>query len=219
VSGVEDAGFEVRDQLLWLFDRGLPKSRKLPGGRATTLKPAYEPVLVVRKPLSGTVLANIERHGTGALNIDAARIPRLGAPGYWPANVALSHSADCPLALVDSNSPGPSRIFYSAKATHEEREAGCTELPAQPTRIFTGSSHPTRLVRNIHPTVKPISLMRWLVKLAVPEDGVVLDPFAGSGSTGIAAVLEGRRFLGIERDERYLDIACARLTHWARERE
>jgi DNA modification methylase len=218
VSGVEDAGFEVRDQVIWLFDSGLPKSGKLPGGCATTLKPAYEPVVVDRKPLTGTVLTNIERHGTGALNIDAARIPRQGAPAYWPANVALAHSRDCPLALVDGQASGPSRLFHCAKATHEEREAGCTQLPVQPTRIFTGPSHPTRLVRNIHPTVKPVSLMRWLVRLAVPADGLVLDPFCGSGSTGIAAVLEGRRFLGIERDERYTTIACARLTHWAGER-
>ena len=75
-----------------------------------------------------------------------------------------------------------------------------------------------RVRRNIHPTVKPIELMRWLIRLAVPEGGVVLDPFAGSGSTGIAAVLEDRRFVGIEREEGYIDIACARLTHWAKER-
>jgi DNA modification methylase len=72
-------------------------------------------------------------------------------------------------------------------------------------------------VRNVHPTVKPLELMRWLIRLAVPPGGIVLDPFAGSGSTGIAAVLEGRAFLGIEREARYVDVACARLTHWARE--
>ncbi|HEX3510034.1 MAG TPA: site-specific DNA-methyltransferase [Solirubrobacteraceae bacterium] len=217
VSGAEDAGWEARDLVLWLFDRGMPKSPRLPGGRATTLKPAYEPILVARKPFAGTVMANIERHGTGALNVDAGRIPRPEASGYWPANVAMSHSADCPVALVDGTSSGPSRIFHCTKATHNEREAGCNQLPVQPTQIFTGRHHPTRLVRNIHPTVKPISLMRWLVRLATPADGLVLDPFCGSGTTGIASVLEGRRFLGIERDERYIDIACARLTHWAKE--
>ncbi len=206
VAGVEDAGLEVRDQVLWLFDRGIPKSRNLPGGRGTTLKPAYEPVLIARKPFRGTTIANIERYGTGALNIDATRINRPEATGYWPANVVVSEGA------------GTSRIFYSAKATRDEREAGCEALPVKPTQVYTGRSHPTRLVRNIHPTVKPLALMRWLTRLAVPEGGLVLDPFAGSGSSGIAAVLEGRRFLGIERDERYIDIACARLTHWARAR-
>jgi len=208
VAGVEDAGLEVRDQVLWLFDRGVPKSRKLPGGRGTTLKPAYEPVLIARKPFDRTVMANIERHGTGALNIDAARISRDGHLGYWPATVAVSPRA---------TDEGASRIFFCARATHQEREAGCAELPVRPTQIYTGRSHPTRLVRNIHPTVKPLSLMRWLIRLAVPEGGLVLDPFAGSGSTGIAAVVEGRRFLGIERDARYVDVACARLTHWAGE--
>jgi site-specific DNA-methyltransferase (adenine-specific) len=203
VAGIEDAGLEIRDQVLWLFDRGIPKSRNLPGGRGTALKPAYEPVLIARKPFRGTTIATIERYGTGALNIDASRIARPHGHGYWPANVVVSEGA------------GPSRIFYSAKATRHEREAGCDQLVVQPTQVYTGRSHPTRLVRNIHPTVKPLALMRWLTRLAVPAGGLVLDPFAGSGSSGIAAVLDGRRFLGIERDERYIDIACARLTHWA----
>lgn len=86
-------------------------------------------------------------------------------------------------------------------------------------QIFTGKHHPARLVRNLHPTVKPLALMRWLIRLAVPEGGVVLDPFTGSGSTGAAAMLEGRRFLGIEREGDYVDIACARLAHWARHAE
>jgi site-specific DNA-methyltransferase (adenine-specific) len=68
--------------------------------------------------------------------------------------------------------------------------------------------------RNPHPTVKPIELMRWLVRLASPPRGLVLDPFCGSGSTGIAARIEGRLFLGIERDASYVPIACARITHW-----
>jgi DNA modification methylase len=76
-------------------------------------------------------------------------------------------------------------------------------------------SRAPRVLRNIHPTVKPLELMRWLVRLITPPGGLVLDPFTGSGSTGAAAVLEGRLFLGIEREGKYVDIACARLTHWA----
>ena len=72
-----------------------------------------------------------------------------------------------------------------------------------------------RLRHNIHPTVKPVSLMRWLVALITPPGGLILDPFAGSASTGIGALLEGRMFLGLEREAAYVDIACARLTHWA----
>jgi DNA modification methylase len=216
--GVEDAGLEIRDTLLWLYTQSTPKARRLPGGLATMLKPAYEPALLARKPLVGTTLRTIQAWGTGALNVDAAR-----ADG-WPTNLALSHApgctedrctSDCPAALIDAKRPDlrPSRFFYSAKATKREREAGCEQLPLQSDRLYSRPA--VRVRRNIHPTVKPISLMRWLVKLTTPLDGVVLDPFTGSASTGIAAVLEGRAFLGIEREAAYVDIACARLTHWA----
>jgi DNA modification methylase len=225
VCGVEDAGLEVRDQLLWLKAQGLPKSRRLPDGRATTLKPAYEPILIARKPFDGDVITNLQAFGTGALNIDAARIPReTGATGYWPANLALSHASacetdacvdDCPVGIIPERH---SRLFFCAKATRREREAGCEALPERSVQIFTGKHHPPRYVRNTHPTVKPIALMRWLVKLAVPPGGCVLDPFCGSGTTGVAAVLEDRVFLGIEREPEYVDVACARLTHWAKVR-
>lgn len=216
VAGVEDAELEVRDQVLWLYGQGIPKSRRLPGGRAGALKPAYEPILLARAPLAGTLPENVDRYGTGALNIEAASVPRPTAnAGYWPANVAFSHSPDCPEALIAEPASGPSRLFYCAKATRQEREAGCGALPVRKVPLYTGPSRKPRLVRNSHPTVKPIDLMRWLVRLAVPEGGVVLDPFCGSGTTGAAAVLEGRRFVGIERENQYIDVACARLTHWA----
>jgi site-specific DNA-methyltransferase (adenine-specific) len=224
VCGVEDAGLEVRDQLLWLHAQGLPKSRRLPGGLGTTLKPAYEPVLLARKPFEGRVLDNLDAVGTGALNINAARIPREGgATGYWPAHVALSHAPackndscaeDCPVPVLDAS---VSRLFFCAKATRREREAGCERLPERPVQVYTGKHHPPRIVRNIHPTVKPVELMRWLVRLITPPGGLVLDPFAGSGTTGIAAVQEDRLFLGVEREPEYVDIACARIAHWARE--
>ena len=218
VAGIEDAGLEIRDQLLWLYGQGVPKSRRLPGGRGGALKPAYEPVLLARAPLVGSLAANLERYGTGALNIERSRVPRCGGQaGYWPANITLSHSPDCPAALMDEPAPDEahSRLFYCAKATRTERETGCEQIPATAVKIFNGHHHPARVVHNIHPTVKPIALMRWLIRLAVPEGGVVLDPFCGSGSTGAAAVLEGRRFVGIEREGDYIDVACARLAHWA----
>jgi site-specific DNA-methyltransferase (adenine-specific) len=222
ISGVEDAGLEIRDQLLWLNGQGIPKSRRLPDGQATTLKPAYEPILLARRPLRGTVLANLEAFGTGALNTEANRVHSTAtAEGYWPANVTLSHAPgctrvscteDCPASfLTDSQS----RLFFCAKASRREREAGCELLPPRLVQVYTGKHHPARLARNTHPTVKPLALMRWLVRLITPADALVLDPFTGSGTTGIAAVLEGRRFLGIEREPEYVDIACARMTHWA----
>lgn len=217
-SGVEDAGLEVRDVLMWVYGQGAPKARKLPGGRAAMLRPAYEPILLARKPLASTTSRNVEEWGTGALNTEASRVT-----GYWPSHLVLSHApdcttsctADCPLRLLDARRPDlrPSRMFYEAKASKREREAGCDDLPLRSDLIFSRPA--PRLRRNIHPTVKPLALMRWLVALITPPGGVVLDPFAGSGSTGIGAVLEGRTFLGLEREVPYVDIACARLNHWA----
>jgi site-specific DNA-methyltransferase (adenine-specific) len=221
VAGVEDAGFEVRDQLLWLYAQGVPKSH-------ASLKPAYEPALLARKPLDGRLDANLARYGTGALQIDAARVARReGGRGFWPANVTLSHAArcrrqrcqdDCPVALVDCE-PRPgrevSRLFFTSKASRREREAGCETLPLRTAPIYPHGPGMVREVHNSHPTVKPLALMRWMVRLLCPPGGTVLDPFTGSGSTGAAAILEGRRFVGIERDGRYVPIACARLAHWA----
>jgi site-specific DNA-methyltransferase (adenine-specific) len=212
VSGTEDAGLEVRDVLMWLYAQGMPKSRRMPGGTGTGMKPAYEPILLARAPLDGNTQATVDAWGTGALNIEASRV---GEAAYWPANVALSHAPDCPAALVDGDAAGPSRLFFCAKSSRKEREAGCELLPHREAMLYTGKRYSPRVRANIHPTVKPLALMRWLVRLVTPPGGVVLDPFSGSGSTGIAAVLEGRMFLGVEREGEYVDIACARLTHHA----
>jgi site-specific DNA-methyltransferase (adenine-specific) len=186
-------------------------------GWGTALKPAYEPVILIRKPLEGTVAKNVLKHGTGAINIDACRVgdeARVNAPagnkaggnslnlsvtgmprdaqareclGRYPANVILDEEiADL---LGDKQ-----RFFYCAKTSPQERHAGVD--------------------RNVHPTVKPIDLMRYLCRLITPPKGTVLDPFAGSGSTGCAAVLEGFKFIGIEREEEYAEIAQQRVEHW-----
>jgi site-specific DNA-methyltransferase (adenine-specific) len=98
------------------------------------------------------------------------------------------------------------RFFYAPKAPRHERDAGCEQLPRRVVQTYKIGA------RN----VKPIELMRWLVRLLTPHGGLVLDPFAGSGSTGAAAVLEGARFFGIEQDSEYVRIAQARIKHWAR---
>jgi site-specific DNA-methyltransferase (adenine-specific) len=222
-SGLEDAGFEVRDLLLWLYGGGVPKNG-LRHGRASGLKPAYEPIALARKPLDGSLDRNEERFGTGRLGIDDARIPSTdGESGRWPANVTLSHSphctrtrcrSTCAVGLLDRSHPSrPSRFFYCAKPSRAERDAGCADLAAKRMRIY--GSRDTRPRRNTHPTVKPVDLMRWLVRLACPPGGTVLDPFTGSGSTGVAALHESRGFVGIERDPEYVRIARARLTHTA----
>jgi DNA modification methylase len=238
IAGIEDAGLEVRDQLLWLYGSGVPKSRRLPRGLGSALKPTYEPIVLARRlidPATPATLANVARHGTGALNIDAARIERPRSEptgeGFWPPNLALSHEAGCHAAtcrpacvirLIDEiaareRQPGAapfSRLFYAAKTAQAEREAGCEQLEARVSPIFSHGVGTPKPRANSHPTVKPIGLMRWIVRLVVPPGGVVLDPFAGSGSTGIAAVLEGRQFVGIERQAEYVRIARARLQHW-----
>jgi site-specific DNA-methyltransferase (adenine-specific) len=239
--GLEAAGLELRDTLMWIQGQGFPAAQPQSDGRASRLKPAYEPILLARKPLDGSLTQNLSRYGTGAMNIDACRISDATARcpgegrahgrtadirGRWPANLLLSHAGtctsggcdrDCPIALLGARH----RFFYCAKARRPEREAGCERLPRRTIQTLkVGAANEQRArtfpVANIHPTVKPIELMRWLVRLISPADGLVLDPFTGSGSTGAAAVLEGRRFLGIEREADYVPIARARIAHWAR---
>jgi DNA modification methylase len=221
---IEEAGFELRDTLMWLHAQGFPKSRSLGAGAegwGTTLKPAYEPILLARKPLAGTTAENRAAHGTGAIHIEACRVLAPGHDGRWPANVVLSHGGrcgaaacggDCPVGALDARA----RFFFCAKPSRRERDSGCERLPRRTTQTFKigargegrACAHP---VANIHPTVKPVELMRWIVRLIAPPEGLVLDPFAGSGSTGIAAVLERRRFIGIEREREYVRIARARI--------
>lgn len=195
-----------------------PEARQWQGW-GTALKPALEPITVARKPLIGTVAENVLAHGTGAINVDGCRVGdevRYNAPagnsknpntatgpaqaggfgmkadsagstvaGRWPANL-IHDGSDEVLALAGD----AARFFYCAKASKSDRGAG-----------------------NVHPTVKPTDLMRYLCRLVTPPGGVVLDPFMGSGSTGKAAMLEGFRFIGCELSHEYLAIAQARIQH------
>lgn len=306
---IEDAGFEIRDMLAWVYGSGFPKSldvgkaidkaagaerriiaegapvkRMIPGadqhatgswikdngrvfvptttepateaarqwdGWGTALKPAFEPITLARKPLAGTVAANVMEHGTGALNIDGCRVGMGGEDtrrnarggdngligsgtfkirerraedqqeraGRWPANLIHDGSDEVVTLFPQTTSVGhtpaargrgglstsghagqdgiaerhheagsAARFFYCAKAAASERGDG-----------------------NNHPTVKPLALMRWLLTLVATPGGLVLDPFLGSGSTGVAAADLGLRFVGIERERRYFDIACERI--------
>lgn len=228
--GIEDAGLELRDTLMWLYGTGMPKSRRYPGGTGTSLKPAWEPILLARKPPTGTVAANADEYGTGRLNIDACR----SDGERYPANVLLGHTPDCTdgscapgcaLRLIDETAllvgvPRPvSRLFYCPKASRKERDAGCDHLTAQKLDLFPQRGSGTSSARNAHPTVKPLTLMRWLVRLVTPPGGLVVDPFCGSGSTGAAAVSEERAFVGIEREAQYVQIARSRIAHWSPEEQ
>ncbi len=231
-------------------------------GWGTALKPAYEPIILARKPLGGRTVAQcVAEYGTGALNIDGCRLEtseHLGGGAYgsdaqkrisgvwqtadrsdgqgsgfrngigsftqplgrWPPNVAMDETAAARLNAEG----GTSRFFYVAKASREERERGCEDLPQRTAGEATdrqdgsaglkspraGASR-THGARNHHPTVKPGALMRWLVRLVAPPGGLVLDPFAGSGTTGLACIKEQCHFLGIEREAEYVAIANARL--------
>ena len=398
---VEDAGFEVRDCIQWVYGQGFPKS--LDAGRAdpdwrgwgTALKPAQEPIVLARKPLAGTVAANLQQHSTGALHIDAARVATAGgspaatrreqsrktgkvptrpseskpdqivsrttperymeerageALGRWPANLVLSHAADCehlgtkkvkgiggtaagrcqgvdsdvydggwksghpragqqigfldddgleevedwrcgddcPVAALDRQTGesqsgvavqrhgggqqifgginpgqggggqqrpdagfgdfgGASRFFYCTKAPQSERWFICRDCdvvgrktadaesdpdcPVHGTNektadfgpLFGGTIDPRCACASnardahldhdveLHPTQKPTDLISWLVRLVTPANGVVLDPFNGSGTTGVACIREGVRYIGIERYAPYLRISRARI--------
>jgi DNA methylase len=309
---IEDAGFEVRDAVMWVYGSGFPKSmdiskaidkmhgveREVMGrsssglgagqfttvagvdggygfkseydvtepatedaeiwrGWGTSLKPAWEPVIVARKPLVGTAAECSLEHGCGGINVDACRVGTEGGsraiagsepdylnnvygtgmggnpkdPNYkagrWPANVVHDgseevvglfpaqagggsanrerHSAARSGAALNLNTEGSvsangvghndsgsaARFFYAAKADDSDRPHG------------KGST--------THPTVKPLDLMRYLVRLVCLRGGTVLDPFMGSGSTGCAALEEGMAFVGVEQSQEYADIAVGRL--------
>jgi site-specific DNA-methyltransferase (adenine-specific) len=136
--------------------------------------------------------------------------------GRWPANVLFDERAAESLGE-------PSRFFYVAKASGKERTAGLENMPDKKKPGWSsGELNPgsfqskmtKKEAKNVHPTVKPITLMRYLCRLVTPPGGTVLDPFTGSGSTGCGAVLEGFDFVGIEREEEYIIIAEARISHW-----
>ena len=307
---IEDAGFEIRDQIMWIYSQGFPKSmdvskaidkaagaeREVVGvaagmgkqnpewngtaqGRAensfkpeysltapstdaakqwsgwgTALKPAHEPICVARKPLIGTVAANVQQHGTGALNIDGCRVELNGdykckangrpsqtglddnydpananrpdTVGRWPANVIHDGSEEV-VSLFPQTSSGTGAVKRVSAAENEGNRGsalGAESRPAGTEMICYGdsgsaarffycakTSKSERGLGNIHPTVKPLVLMRYLCRIVTPPGGVVLDPFTGSGTTGIAAMREGFGFIGIELKPEYASIANARL--------
>ena len=229
VAGIEDAGFEIRDVLMWLYSSGMPKSRRLPRDRATALKPAYEPIVLARRPLDTTAEEAASWGGVGTLDVGSCRVH-----GRHPANVLFSHRPECRARRCGTNCPvskveaggferragtrlSLDRVFYCSKASRRERDAGCESLPIHKLNLFPRAgrrpgSEP-RPVRNHHPTVKPVEVMRWLVRLSCPEEGILLDPFCGSGTTGIAAALEGRPFIGIEKVASFAAVAKARIAH------
>ena len=199
-----------------------PEAKLWNGWKSHGLKPAYEPIIIAMKSNEGSYANNALKHGVAGLNIDGGRIPmkdrkeylkkRNSFRGYdgkktnwgvtqdtdmqieasnigrFPANIILDEEAAEQLGE-------PSRFFYVAKASKSERNAGCEEIDG-----------------NKHPTIKPLKLMEYLCTLTkTPTGGIVLDPFAGSGTTCMACKKTGRPFIGIEQDKEYCKIAEARI--------
>ncbi len=222
-------------------------------GWGTALKPAFEPIAVARKPLVGTVAANVLAHGTGALNVDGCRIegvggsdregeasqeqrytdrgatnfaalpgPRGGSPaGRWPANVVLDESQAAALDEqsgdlqgATSYSNGTTRNVYSDHIRSTDLQPGYGDNGGASRFFYTAKADSGERVKVngvAHPTVKPLSLMRWLVRLVTPPGGTVLEPFAGSGTTVEACVLEGFQCIAIEREAEYLPLIQQRI--------
>ena len=226
VIPIEDVGFEIRDQLMWLYGSGFPKSYNIGKkieeyeGWGTALKPAHEPIVMARKPFKGSVAENVLEHGTGGINIDECLVG--GEQGRFPANVMHDGSDVVKDIFPDTKPAGNKSAFtnknleYNAtsyKLSNYKNPKIQGDIGGSASRYFycAKASKKDREGGNNHPTVKPTELMRYLCRLVTPKDGVILDPFMGSGSTGKGALLEGFEFIGIEMDREYFDIACARL--------
>jgi hypothetical protein len=221
-------------------------------GWGTALKPAWEPIIVARKPLVGTVAENVLTHGTGAINVDGCRVGIASGDqkseggrklarhqetngfdggwkskttnlddglGRWPANLIHDGSEEV-VGLFPANVKGGTwnrtagaRHFNNDGEPTDYQTSGSDSSSGSAARFFycAKASKADRGGDNKHPTVKPTDLMRYLCRLVTPPGGVVLDPFTGSGSTGKAATLEGFRFIGIEREAEYVEIAKARI--------
>jgi site-specific DNA-methyltransferase (adenine-specific) len=256
---IEDAGFEIRDMIAWVYGSGFPKSldvskaidkaagaeRVVVGvagksgsvrncmagdfaggeymsttpatdaarqwqGWGTALKPALEPITVARKPLVGTVVANVLAHGTGAINIDGCRVEtddNLNGGAYSNGIKDLSAATSYATGVHAGSFVQPTGR-WPANLIHDGGE-----FLGEQSRFFycAKASKADRGDDNNHPTVKPTDLMRYLCRLVTPPGGVIFDPFMGSGSTGKAALLEGFQFIGCELSDEYTAIANARL--------
>ncbi|MFZ4402479.1 MAG: DNA-methyltransferase [Pseudobdellovibrionaceae bacterium] len=204
-------------------------------GWGTALKPASEHWILIQKPISEhNIAANVLKHGVGGINIDQSRIPIHGKipsatnldfreggflwdagtrsqssvyhqhpSGRFPANVILTRSndLDCPARVMNDQSEREVEVAQYFKNFKPEAPFLYCKKPGKDERDPL----------NNHPTVKPLRLMRYLCKMLTPPNGTVLDPFMGSGTTGVAALFEKYNFIGIERDENYHQIATKRL--------
>ena len=214
-------------------------------GYGSAVKPSVEPCVLARKPLAESSIARqVLATGTGALNLDACRFAPGDPmwPGPDDGELPSTHArGDTPgtsyeLGAIEQNQTAgqllgryPANLIYCPKPSRAERDRGCEGLPpmagheavdrAEGSAGLTpraGAGGTAKAILNHHNTVKPIHLMRWLCRLVGGQKGsIILDPFMGSGTTGIAALAEGFSFVGIEQEEPYMRIAAARINHYA----
>lgn len=258
-SGIEDAGFEIRDSIAWLYGQGMPKSPKigrliaeLPDGDplaaeawkgfSAQLRPSFEPIVMARKPLDKLLVNTVLTHGTGALNIDGCRFggPSTSAKlreaareaarrgiAWGTAGIASSAASSAHWAETEADTLGrwpANAVLDTSQAAALDSEAGVRNSgygdKGFASRFFpifryepkAPTSERPKVGGVQHPTVKPLNLMHWLVRLITPPGGIVLDPFAGSGTTLEAALTEGVRTIGIEREADYLPLILSRIT-------
>ena len=268
-----DEGLRSGEQLPWIpSEQGrfpsnvigeIPDYQKYFYNPEVSSKPAHEPICLARKPIKvGSVANNVQIHGTGALNIDATRIEwddeakerneKINASGGVKIGIGierygniggeeqsngkkvmLNEQGRFPSNVIGEIADGYQKYFYCPKVSRAERHMGFED----PGPLFSGMSRvevnmggltnsseknknntrgdvEKKSAGNNHPTVKPVELMKYLIKLITPAGGTVLDPFCGSGSTGMAAVELGYAFVGVELDARYCQIASKRITAW-----
>ena len=207
---------------MWIYGSGFPKSLNLGDGWGTALKPAHEPIVMARKFIEGTNKNNKEKHGTGGINIDGCRIPH--EKGRFPANV-MHDGSDVVQDIFPKTSKstggktksdfGDIYGTYSGDVLSSSSGGFGDEGTAARYFYCPKVSKCERGEDNTHPTVKPQELMKYLCRLVTPKGGTVLDPFMGSGSTGMAAKDEGFEFIGIEREKEYFEIAEKRISSYA----
>lgn len=178
-------------------------------GWGTALKPSHNPIVLARKPMTTTIAENVITHGVGAINIKSCMIK-----DKWPANVIVDD-------FVSKNIENNSSFFFVPRVSSSEKNLGIagnfekindTYTISESIINFFDQSNVT--IKNNHATVKPIDLMRYLIRLITPDGGIVLDPFLGSGTTGCAAILESKLFIGMEINEDYIHTAMARMYYW-----
>jgi len=203
---VEDAGFKIKDQIMWMTTTKMPKHNRL--------KPAHEPIVVAQKPYQGTLQNNFEKWGCGLIDTENTRVPwDKKPPTGWVKDGAKRRTfgrdgkttgTQEEFGTVDANPAGryPSNIIGDVLPEHQKYF-----YAPRATRKEKGSD-------NDHPTVKPIDLMAYLIKVYSPKETIVLDPFCGSGSTGVAALQENRKFVGIDLSSHYVDISAKRCADW-----